>query len=204
MNEDKREEKKEKRRFAIEALKCLRMLVALAIAAGIGIFVYIQFYSPKEPKLSSSFVNGKLEAVSDLTVSELSYTGLIRYSEGKIPFLTQNSFSMMYTAKVRAGIDISMAQVQVTEDAVVITLPACEVQSIDIDPDSIEFYDEHLALFNWTEKEDIIDTVSAAKADVSEKADLDSLLEDAKERTRALIGGLLSDVIGERALKIEF
>ena len=203
MKEDKRESKKEEKRFAIEALKCVRLFVVIAVAASAGIFAYIPFFGPKEPELTTSFVNGKLEAVSDLTVSELNYTGLIRYSEGKIPFLTQNSFSMMYTANVRAGIDISKAQIAVSGDEVVITLPECEVQSIDIDPDSIEFYDEHLALFNWTEKEDIIDTVSAGQQDVSEKADLDSLLEAAEDQTKALIGGLLSDAIGERELKIQ-
>ena len=52
-------------------------------------------------------------------------------------------------------------------------------------------------------KKDIIDTVSAAKQDVSEKADLDSLLEQAKVQTKALLKGLLSDVIGDRELKIE-
>ena len=168
MKDDKREKKREDKQLAVEILKCVRIFVLLAAAAGIGIFVYIQFFSPKEPELTSSFVNGKLEAVSDLTVSELSYTGLIRYSEGKIPFLTQNSFSMMYTASVRAGIDLSKAQVTVTGDEVVITLPECQVQSIDVDPESITFYDERFALFNWTEKDDIIDTVSAARQDVSE------------------------------------
>lgn len=203
MKDDKREKKREDKQLAVEILKCVRILVLLAAAAGIGIFVYIRFFSPKEPELTSSFVNGKLEAVSDLTVSELSYTGLIRYSEGKIPFLTQNSFSMMYTASVRAGIDLSKAQVTVTGDEVVITLPECEVQSIDVDPESITFYDERFALFNWTEKDDIIDTVSAARQDVSEKADLDSLLKQAAVQTKALIGGLLSDVIGDRELKFE-
>ncbi len=203
MKDDKREKKREDKQLAVEILKCVRIFVLLAAAAGIGIFVYIQFFSPKEPELTSSFVNGKLEAVSDLTVSELSYTGLIRYSEGKIPFLTQNSFSMMYTASVRAGIDLSKAQVTVTGDEVVITLPECQVQSIDVDPESITFYDERFALFNWTEKDDIIDTVSAARQDVSEKADLDSLLKQAAVQTKALIGGLLSDVIGDRELKFE-
>ena len=73
MKDDKREKKREDKQLAVEILKCVRIFVLLAAAAGIGIFVYIQFFSPKEPELTSSFVNGKLEAVSDLTVSELSY-----------------------------------------------------------------------------------------------------------------------------------
>ena len=109
---------------------------------------------------------------------------------------------MIYTARVRAGIDIRQAKIDIQEDQVVITLPECEVQSIEIDEDSIEFYDEQWALFNRTEKEDVIDMVAAAKADVSEKADMDSLIQNARTQTERIVRGLLEDVIGERALVI--
>ena len=110
---------------------------------------------------------------------------------------------MIYTAKVRAGVDLAQAGIEIGEAQVVITLPECEVQSIDIDEQSIEFYDEHWALFNRTEKEDVIDTISAAKEDVRQNADLESLLESAGQQTRQLIKGLLEDEIGERELVIQ-
>ena len=110
---------------------------------------------------------------------------------------------MIYTARVRAGIDIRQAEIDIQEDQVVITLPECEVQSIEIDEDSIEFYDEQWALFNRTEKEDVIDMVAAAKADVSEKADMDSLIQNARTQTERIVRGLLEDEVGERALVIQ-
>lgn len=181
----------------------LLVLLALLLGMGIGVFGYIRCSMPKEPELTSAFVSGKLEAVSELTAARLTYTGLIKYSEGRIPFLTQNSFSMIYTANVRAGIDLQKAEVEVREDAVVITLPECEVQSIEIDESSIEFYDERWALFNRTEKEDILDMVSAAKEDVSGKADIESLLDQARLQTEHIIRGLLEDAVGERELVIQ-
>ncbi len=181
----------------------LWVIVALLIGIGMGVYGDIRYRTPKEPELTSAFVSGKLEAVSELTTARLTYTGLIKYSEGKIPFLTQNSFSMIYTAKVRAGVDLAQAGIEIGEAQVVITLPECEVQSIDIDEQSIEFYDEHWALFNRTEKEDVIDTISAAKEDVRQNADLESLLESAGQQTRQLIKGLLEDEIGERELVIQ-
>ncbi len=181
----------------------LWVIVALLIGIGMGVYGDIRYRAPKEPELTSAFVSGKLEAVSELTTARLTYTGLIKYSEGKIPFLTQNSFSMIYTAKVRAGVDLAQAGIEIGEAQVVITLPECEVQSIDIDEQSIEFYDEHWALFNRTEKEDVIDTISAAKEDVRQNADLESLLESAGQQTRQLIKGLLEDEIGERELVIQ-
>lgn len=179
-----------------------RVILALMVGAGAGFYGHARYSVPKEPELTSAFVSGKLEAVSELTTARLTYTGLIKYSEGKIPILTQNSFSMIYTAKVRAGIDLGRAGIEIGEEQVVITLPECEVQSIDIDEDSIEFYDEHWALFNRTEKEDVIDTISAAREDVQEKADLESLLESADLQTRQLVTELLEDEIGELELII--
>ena len=183
--------------------KLLFIILLLAVGIGVGSYGYAYLNTPKEPELTSSFINGKLEAVSELTTAKLTYTGLIKYSEGSIPFLTQNSFSMIYTATVRAGIDLSKAVVEITEEEVVIMLPACEIQSVDIDEESIEFYDEKGALFNRSTKEDAIDMVSAAKEDVTKKADIESLLESASLQTKALVRGLLEDTIGERNLVIQ-
>lgn len=183
--------------------KLLFIILLLAVGIGVGSYGYAYLNTPKEPELTSSFINGKLEAVSELTTAKLTYTGLIKYSEGSIPFLTQNSFSMIYTATVRAGIDLSKAVVEITEEEVVIILPACEIQSVDIDEESIEFYDEKWALFNRSTKEDVIDMVSAAKEDVTKKADIESLLESASLQTEALVKGLLEDTIGERSLVIQ-
>lgn len=182
---------------------CLLILLALFLGAGAGICGYLRYSEPAEPELTSAFVSSRLEAVSELTTARLTYTGLIRYSEGKIPFLTKNSFSMIYTAKVRAGVDIQQAKIDIQEEQVVITLPECEVQSVEIDEASIEFYDEQWALFNRTEKEDVIDMVAAAKADVMEKADLEGLLQNARIQTESIIKGLLEDAIGERTLIIQ-
>lgn len=178
------------------------VILALMVGAGAGFYGHARYSAPKEPELTSAFVSGKLEAVSELTTARLTYTGLIKYSEGKIPFLTRNSFSMIYTAKVRAGIDLGRAEIEIGEEQVVITLPECEVQSIDIDEGSIEFYDEHWALFNRTEKEDVIDTILAAREDVQEKADLESLLKSADLQTQQLVAELLEDEIGELELII--
>lgn len=178
----------------------LIVLLALLAGMGMGFYFYARYSTEKEPELTSSFISAKMEAVSELTTARLTYTGLIKYSEGRIPLLTQNSFSMIYTAKVRAGIDLSEAKITIREDAVVITLPECEIQSIEIDENSIEFYDERWALFNRTEKEDVMDMITTAKEDVSAKADMDDLLENARQQTRLVLRGLLEDVIGEREL----
>lgn len=193
---------KENKRLLSEILKLARLIVVAALIAGIFFYVKTTFFKPAEPQITSSFVSGKLESVSELTTSKLIYTGLIRYCEGNIPFLTKNSFSMLYTATIRAGMDLSQAKIEITETEVVITLPECTLQSVDVDMDSIEFYDEHMALFNWSEKKDVIDTVAAAKADVTRKADIESLLQEAARQSETMVKGILSDVIKDKTLVI--
>ena len=51
-----------------------------------------RYTAPKEPELTSAFVSGKLEAVSELTTARLTYTGLIKYSEGKFHSLRKTAF----------------------------------------------------------------------------------------------------------------
>lgn len=194
-----REQKEQRRKNRTWIL----VLLALVIGMGAGVFGYARCTAPKEPELTSAFVSGKLEAISELSTAKLTYTGLIKYSEGKIPFLTKNSFSMIYTADIRAGIDLTEAVIEIREDQVVITLPECEVQSVNVDEASIEFYDERWALFNRTEKEDVVDMVSAAKEDAAAKADIGGLLEEAELQTERIIRGLLQDTVGERELVIK-
>ena len=42
-------------------------------------------------------------------------------------------------------------------------------------------------MFNWTEKTDVIDTVTAAKEDVMQKVDTSSLLKNARHQTEVII-----------------
>lgn len=158
----------------------------------------------REPEITGVFISEKMQAMGELTSAELIYNGLIRYSDGEIPVLTKKEFSMIYRANVEAGVKLSEAEVEITDEQVVITLPQVQILGVTIDPDSIEFYDEEAALFNWTEKEDVIDTMQAAKADVIAKANIEELCAKAKNQTELLLMGLFEDAIGERMLVIKY
>ena len=161
-----------------------------------------KIYTKPEPVIDSQFISAKLDEASDLTTATLTYNGLITYTDGNIPFITQKSFSMIYTAEIRAGIDMSKVDIKVTEDKVIITLPEVEIQGVDVDPDSIQFYDEKYALFNWSDKDDVVTAISSAEADVQEKADINGLKDKSRVQAEEIIKGLLIDSIGERTLEI--
>ena len=144
----------------------------MVIAAAV-VFVANRFAPKSETQITSSFISDKLEMVSELTTAKLTYNGLVYYSDGSIPLLTQKSFTLTYRAEVRAGVDLSQADIKITDKEVQLTLPAVRILDTVVDSDSIQFYDEKAALLNWGKKTDVLDGMTAAQKDVEEKADFD-------------------------------
>lgn len=148
-------------------------------------------------KVSASSIEEKLSKCSDLTTARLDYRGMIRYEDGDIQYINKKSFSMIYDAHIKAGIDLSQARAAVNGKKITVTIPRPEIQDIVVDPDSLEFYDEKLALFNWTKKEDTAKAMKAAKEDADKKAAQTELIKQASEQARTVITTLLAPVAEE-------
>lgn len=155
-------------------------------------------------KVSASSIEEKLSKCSDLTTARLDYRGIIRYEDGDIQYINKKSFSMIYDAHIKAGIDLSQAKVSVKGKKITVTIPKPEIQDIVVDPDSLEFYDEKLALFNWTKKEDTAKAMKAAKQDADQKAAQTDLIEQASEQARTVITTLLTPVAEENSEEYSF
>ena len=182
-------------------------LIAIGVLAGLIISVLLVFAGYKWipdsrikriPKLSKfeqeitiDYVSKKLENISELATAEMTYNGLLTVTEGNIPFITKKGFSMIYTASVKAGIDASLIKTELTDETIIVNLPPAEIQMSWVDPDSIQFYDEKHALFNWSEKTDVTQAISTASNDVKENADIDSLLDKASKQAELLVKALL-------------
>ncbi len=185
----------------------IHLIMTIIIVAAIFGLVFViakLIEENREPDITNTFISSKLDTVSNLTTAELTYNGLIRYEEGEIPILTKKSFSMIYRAEIKAGVDLSKVTSHITDTEVVLVVPAVEIQDIDIDETSIQFYDEQVALFNWTEKEDTLDAMAAAKADVEEQVNLNELKLKARTQTETILHGLFDGNIGERTLRVQF
>lgn len=182
------------------------IMTIIIVAAIFGLFFVIgkMVEESRKPDITSAYISSKIETVSHLTTAELTYNGLIHYEEGDIPILTKKSFSMVYCAQVKAGVDLSKVESYVTDTEVVLIVPEVEIQEIDIDETSIQFYDEQVALFNWEEKEDTLDAMAAAKADVEEKVNLTELKLKARTQTESLLKGLFEGTVGEREVRVQF
>ena len=184
-------------------LASIRM-VSILIIAIVVIFVTYRLTKKDEPEITNTFISEKLEAVSELTTAKLTYTGLVTYTDGTVPFLTKKEFNMLYRADVRAGIDLSQAEIDVTDVNVKLTLPKAEIQNISVDTDSIQFYDESFALFNGEKREDTVEALKVAEEDVRENGNMEELIAQAQEQTEILLTGFLDELIGDRTLVISY
>lgn len=192
--------KEKKGKIVLASIRMVSILI-IAIAA---IFVTYRLTKKDEPEITNTFISEKLEEVSELTTAKLTYTGLVRYTEGNIPFLTKKEFNMLYRAGVRAGIDLSQANIDVTDSEVKLTLPKAEIQEISVDADSIQFYDESFALFNGEKREDTVEALKVAEEDVRENGNMEDLMAEAQEQTEILLTGFLDELIGDRTLVISY
>ena len=177
-------------------VKAVIYLLIVVILAGMVVYLTQSLRRDREPEITGTFIDSKLEAAGELTSAKMIYNGL---------FLTQKAFNMTYRAEVRAGVNLAKANTEVTDSEVTVTLPAVEIFDISIDNDSIQYYDEKAALLNWERKEDAMDAIASAKEDVEQQTkEMDDLETMAQEQAKTLITGMLSETVGDKTLVVKF
>ena len=186
----------------MKKIKTILIVVAAVALAGGGFWFARLLDRASEPEVNAPSIRAEISRCSELATARLDYRGLIKYSDGDIPLINQKSFSMIYDATIRAGIDLSQAEVEVSGNTITVTLPAPQILDITVDPDSLEFYDEQFALFNWTDKEDTTEAMSYAREDAEEKAGQEGLLEEASEQAKNVIETLVISGAGD--YQVEF
>lgn len=212
------EEMMEILRSVVHRLKKYIIFAFIFILIGVGLIGWIRKPQGRETKtienvapsskeaskqkITFEYISKKLENISELVTAEMIYNNNYTVEDGKIPFITKKGFTMAYTAYIKAGIDTSLLSIDVTDDEVKIVIPQSIIQTIRVDPDSIQFYDEKHAIFNKDKKTDITQAISAAEDDAEEKADIDGLLERASEEAEYVIKGILEDSVGDKKLTV--
>lgn len=171
------------------------LLTVIAAAALIATgFLSARLLEKEKITVSASSIEERLSKCSSLTTARLDYRGMIKYEEGDIPYINKKSFSMIYDAHIKAGIDLSQAKVEVNGKKIKVTVPPPEIQDIVVSPDSLEFYDEKLALFNWTDREDTAKAMEYAEQDAAAKASQTDILTQASDQAKTVINTLITPI----------
>ncbi|MBR2540495.1 MAG: DUF4230 domain-containing protein [Mogibacterium sp.] len=182
--------------------KILTILITLLVGAGLAAGGMYYMHLKAQPKVDAKGLMERLEESSELTVAKNYYTGIAKFSEGTVPLINKNGFSMKYEAEIDAGFDLEKVSIEVTDDQVIVTVPPAEIQSISIDPDSLEFYDNKTSLFKTDRKEATKKALQEAQKDAEANATKKGLLEEADKRAEVIFKGILADGIGDREIVI--
>lgn len=182
--------------------KVLGIIIAILLGAVLaaGGMTYLRMKA--QPKVDAKGLMERLEESSELTVEKNYYTGIAKFSEGTVPLINKNSFAMKYEAEIDAGFRLEDVTIEVTDNEVFVTVPKAEILSIDIDPDSLEFYDNKISLFKTDRKEATKKALQIAQKDAEENATRKGLLEAADKRAEVIFKGILEGGVGNRDIVI--
>jgi hypothetical protein len=153
-----------------------------------------------QPKVDATGLMERLQESSELTVEKNYYTGIVRFSEGTIPLIDKNGFTMKYEAVIDAGFDLENVSIEVNDDSVIVNVPEAQIQSVNIDPDSLEFYDNKTSLIKTDRKEATKQALKSAQKDAEEHAQSKGILEAANKRAEIIFKGILEGGVGDRTI----
>lgn len=182
------------------------MSMAYRIAIGIvaGLLVFFAGFAAgnlwstvNQAMLSPDAVKSQISAYSDLATVKVRYNGEVRYEAGSIPLIDERGFTMVYAADVHAGVNLNESTVEVAGRHITITLPQANVQSIAIDPESLELRDSNWTLLNRGNRDDVSEALRLAEEDVRGKIDRAELLESANTQAEEVVRGLLSPFVDQ-------
>ena len=185
--------------------KTVKDILVIVVLIAIGAVVARYFLYNKQEKVSNDIVQATLEEASELTTAKLTYKGYGKYKDGGVTFINRSDFLMVYKATMRAGIDLKKVDTAVDDEKKIIwvTVPKAEIQEVKIDPSSIKYYDEKIALFNTNEKEDANKAQELAEKEAKKEAKNLGVLELADKQAKSLIKGILKDVSNGYTIKFK-
>ncbi len=190
--------------------KVIVIVVAVAVLMGIGAVGYRKIegiFNPKktEPEITTTIVSRQLQTMQDLTTAKENDYGFEEFSEGNIAHVNKKKFTMFYSYEIRAGVDLSKAEIAVNGDThtISITLPKADLQSVSVDPDSLRFFDTESSLFNSNEVQDTAEALKHAKKSAANKATKSDLLQEADKHAKQIVEKAYSPIAKEDGYKVQ-
>ena len=173
-------------------------VIAIAVLSVIVIgALAFPFLYEKTEKVDTNMLLATLEEASELTTAKFNYTGVTKYKDSGVKFLTKADFTMVYKATARIGIDVK--EVEITADdaqkVVYIKIPKAEVLDVKVDASSIQYFSESFSLFNPDEKEDGNKAIALAEKEAKKEVESMGGLEMADNQAETLIRGILSNAL---------
>lgn len=154
--------------------------------------------NPVNPEIILQTTNEEIKSIGELATMEYLYTDASRFSKSRqikgieIPF-TEKSFLLRWNGVIKAGINVEEITTQINESTstLLITMPAAEILSHDVDESSVEVLDEKNNLFNSIKIEDKVAFDEQVAQEMEDRAIKNGLLKKAQENAEEIITHLL-------------
>ncbi|PLS28968.1 DUF4230 domain-containing protein [Bifidobacterium parmae] len=172
------------------------VIIVACVATGVfGRSIIDGFLNP-HPTLTNTVVAKQLEKIQDLTTAKETDFGFEKYDEGGVAFINKKSFTMFYSYEARAGIDLGKADISVDNEkkTIDITLPAPTIQSVSVNPDTLQFFDQQSSILNSSDVGDAATALQDAKKSAEKKLNKGELLTTANEQAKDVIERMYSPI----------
>lgn len=177
----------------IQINQTFKNIIILVVVAAIFFLVGKIWPSGEEPTvMTSDLLSQQISEISELATVEYNYTNMGKFENQatfygwKVPFTTK-SFIISYDGKIKAGVDMTQVEVNVSKKKIKVTVPKAKILSHEIDEKSIEVFDETKNIFNQISITDYnqfaIDQKDKMEKSVKEKG----LLEEAQKKVESTI-----------------
>lgn len=194
--------RKEKNNGFLKGLKGLKKskkkaLIILSLIVIIILIIIVVKITNIKPTADFTYLNQLLEKSSELTTAKLKITGIENYKDAGAMIINRSDFTMVYTATIRAGVDLKEVKIEpnnITKE-IIITMPKAKVFDCHVNQDEIQYFDEKLALFNLDSKEDANKACALAEQDGIKEAEQTGILEFAETEAEYVIKDILINAI---------
>lgn len=183
-----------KKTWKKKAGKIILIAVVLALVTAL---VAISAAMSKET-IDLDLMYDTLEKSSELTTIKFHHESMVDFKDTGWSFINKGNFTMKFDSQVRIGIKLEDVEINIDKISKTIWLhiPKSEVFSVEVDHDTIKFYDEKFTLFNFDEKENNNEAISQAKEETIEYVENKmGILKVADEQAEILIKGLIGELV---------
>lgn len=187
-------EEKERPRTKRIKFKHIAVLFVIILVIITALIIKIKIFNKKsEPTIISKATLEKVINVSDLSTFEAIYNGVAAVENEEKP--ENIDYYVSYEAKVKAGIDFALVEVEVNEaeKIITVTLPEVKITDVDVDIASLDY----IFMNNKANTQ----TVSAQaykkciKDVTKESNSTDEIYESARQNARNIVEALISPFV---------
>lgn len=187
-------EEKERPRTKRIKFKHIAVLFVIILVIITALMIKIKIFNKKsEPTIISKATLEKVINVSDLSTFEAIYNGVAAVANEEKP--ENIDYYVSYEAKVKAGIDFALVEVEVNEaeKIITVTLPEVKITDVDVDIASLDY----IFMNNKANTQ----TVSAQaykkciKDVTKESNSTDEIYESARQNARNIVEALISPFV---------